>query len=252
MENSIARNKLFEDLWDGNIPNRVPINQGVNAMCAIEHAGFSLLTDFFKPEKVMESVDILASTFKSDVLPIRSYNCMESEDILGNIRYTYSEDGVRQHENICSIEAIEYPLLAQDPEKFVHDVLNPRIYKKITLDPDIQKLVYAKADNATKEFNRFVSLERKKLVDKYELASFEFNIGGAFAPFDRIADFMRSFTTILSDIRRCPEELLDALNSCLEYEKNLANGLPSPVKGGRVFFTLHMATFMRTSDFTKF
>ena len=78
-------------------------------------------------------------------------------------------------------------------------------------------------------------------------------VGSATAPFDYIGDNLRSFTACLSDIKRYPAKVLEAVDVITEIQIRNLDQLPKPIpKGAKVFSALHMPTFMSTKDFEKF
>ncbi|MEG0379550.1 MAG: uroporphyrinogen decarboxylase family protein, partial [Eubacterium sp.] len=74
------------------------------------------------------------------------------------------------------------------------------------------------------------------------------------APYDFMADQLRSFTGISKDIKRMPEKVLAALDAVLPIM--VKAGIPAPGKPAnklnRVFIPLHMAPYMNKKDFERF
>ncbi len=55
-QGTLYKNKLFEDLYDGKRPERVPIfSTADNAFC-LEYAGFNLKTDGYSVDRNLEAI----------------------------------------------------------------------------------------------------------------------------------------------------------------------------------------------------
>ncbi|MEG0376950.1 MAG: uroporphyrinogen decarboxylase, partial [Eubacterium sp.] len=60
------KNTLFEDVFDGKIPKRVPIlSSGDNAFC-LDYAGFDLRKEQYSIEKNLEAIDRTTADFEMD------------------------------------------------------------------------------------------------------------------------------------------------------------------------------------------
>ncbi|HHX75226.1 MAG TPA: uroporphyrinogen decarboxylase, partial [Firmicutes bacterium] len=145
----------------------------------------------------------------------------------------------------------EYDEFIANPHDCVVEKVLPRLYPALQTDPVKRALLFAKAMLANMDYqNRFKAIT-DELVKKYGYFSPPpGSLGGVTAPFDYLADFLRSFTGISKDVRRCPEKVAAACEALLPYQ--VKKGLPpNPHRHGYTFVALHMATYLRTSDFEK-
>ncbi len=246
------KEQLFRDIWNGKTPERIPVVQGVDIAVAIDKKGMNLVTDQYSPDRCLEAVDYITSKIDSDVLPLTTPSCFAADKMLGSQKMQMSSGGFMQHKNICVMEETEYPELIADPYKFIIEKVFPRLYRNLNGDRQHDMFLLMKAKSMEDAFFAKYMPGRGAILRKYERCRFDANLGLGVAPFDDIADYMRSFTNASIDIRRRPQEVLEAVEAMTAYELKRMSLLPPGREGGRVFFALHMATFMREKDFAKF
>ena len=246
------KEQLFRDLWNGKRPERIPIAQAVDIAVGIDKKGLNLVTDQFSAEKCVEAMDYITGLIDSDIFPITTPSCYAADKLLGSRKMVMSSGGFMQHQNICVMEDDEYPELAKDPFKYIVDKVLPRLYTNLTGVKEHDEFMFWKAQKISDAFFAVYMKGRGETMRKYERTRFDFNLGLGVAPFDDIADYLRSFSKIATDIRRQPEEVLAAVDAFTAYELKKMSLYPRGREGGRVFFALHMATFMREKDFAKF
>ncbi|NLZ39216.1 MAG: hypothetical protein GX893_06370 [Firmicutes bacterium] len=260
MENIIVaeRNQLFLDQWEGRIPKRVPITQQVDTACAIELKGYSLLREQYSPEKVLEAIDYTTSLIDSDIIPVSIAQNPVYLRVMGSHKFSLGSDGYIQHANICSMRDDEYKEYTEDIYYFNATKGVDRLYDNLTLtgNKEISAMqnatVLLKGLFAQQNYNQVFIPGRQAIIKKYNRSTWDLYNAIACAPFDTLADFNRSFTEVLKDIRRRPQEVLDAVEALTEYEIQRIDRSTPAEKGKRVFFALHMATFMRPKDVEKF
>jgi hypothetical protein len=254
------RDQLFIDQWEGRIPKRVPIVQQVDTACALELKGYSLLREQFNPHKVLEAIDYITSEIDSDILPVTPAHNPIYLRIMGSHKFKMGGDGYFQHANVCGMKDDEYPELIEDPYYYLATKVVDRLYDNITLtgekdiDPMKNATILLKGYFARQNYDGVVGPGREEITKKYNRSSYPLYNAIAMAPFDALADFTRSFTEVLKDIRRRPQEVLDAVDALTEIELRRIDRAPIPGPGKRVcvFFALHMPTFMRPKDVEKF
>lgn len=246
------KEQLFRDIWNGKTPARIPVVQGVDIALAIDKKGLNLVKDQFSVDRCLEAVDYITSQIDSDILPLTTPSCFAADIMLGSRKMIMSSGGFMQHQNICVMEENEYPLLTADPYAFIMDVVLPRLYTSLNGEKEHDAYLLMKAKMMEEAFFSKYMPGRSQILKKYERCRYDFNIGQGIAPFDDIADYLRSFSNVSKDIRRRPQEVLDAVDAMTEYELKRLSLMAPGREGGRVFFALHMATFMRESDFAKF
>ncbi|MPW25650.1 hypothetical protein GC105_07590 [Alkalibaculum sp. M08DMB] len=249
------KNQLFIDQWEGRVPKRVPVVQQVDTACAIELKGYSLVREQYNPEKVLEAIDYTTSQIDSDITPVSMSQNPVYLRIMGSHKFKTGSDGYIQHANESFMNADEYKEYSKDIYLFNATKGVDRSFDNITLtgNKDISAIqnatVLLKGLFAQQNYNEVFFPGRQAIVEKYNRSTCNLFDGIGCAPFDTLADFNRSFTKVLNDIRRRPQEVLEAVEALTEYE---IQRVDRSVPGSRVFFALHMATFMRPKDVEKF
>lgn len=245
------REKLFLDLADGKIPKRVPVYMSFEASYPILYAGYNLAVDQYNPDIVKKAIDITLADFESDNMPASVGSPAIINKIYGSRKFIPSESGFFQHPNITAMEADEYDKFSNDPYKFIQEKVTPRIYSNIT--PEKRGETLFKANLAVQYLAKRTGSMNAELAEKHQRSTVCPMIGVVTAPFDVIGDNLRSFTDCLSDIRRYPQKVSEALEVITAMQIRELQKLPQPApKGAKVFSALHMPTFMRTKDFEKF
>lgn len=245
------REQLYFDLWEGKRPKRVPIEIMANLTYAIEYLGYSLKRELYSPEKCVEAAEKMAELIDSDNLPTMPNN--ES----AVFRYTKAQfmvpgnDGFFQHPNISPMTQEEYPEFSKDPLGFIVKKIQPRVFGILQEDPEFGQIRINIARNVVA--GQFAG-QIPRLLDKYQRSG-AVGVGLLiWAPFDFLADYIRSFSNVLLDIRKKPEWVLEACEAILEYELKQVEMLPNPRPGSipTIMLPLHMAPFMKPADFEKF
>ena len=245
------REKLFLDLADGKIPKRVPVYMSFEASYPILYAGYNLAVDQYNPDIVKKAIDITLADFESDNMPASVGSPAIINKIYGSRKFIPSESGFFQHPNITAMEADEYDEFSNDPYKFIQEKVTPRIYSNMT--PEKRGETLFKANLAVQYLAKRTGSMNAELAEKHQRSTVCPMIGVVTAPFDVIGDNLRSFTDCLSDIRRYPQKVSEALEVITAMQIMELQKLPQPApKGAKVFSALHMPTFMRTKDFEKF
>ncbi|NTW72076.1 MAG: uroporphyrinogen decarboxylase [Eubacteriaceae bacterium] len=248
---TMEKNKLFEDVYDGKTPKRVPmLTNADNAFC-LEYAGMDLRTEQFSVQKNLEAIDLASREFDSDVVMGLLFRLPTMYKILGARNFVMGSDGFIQHPNVHGLEVEDYDDLIADPYKTIWDKVLPRQYTELSKD----KFESGKA--VTKAFFHFFSTMGAmgqgtfEIANKYGLSTYSLASGAATVPFDTLADQLRSFTGIMADIRRYPEKVVEACEALLPLA--VKTGLtPTSSKYLRTFIPLHMGPYLREKDFAKF
>jgi hypothetical protein len=245
------RNELFENVYDGRVPKRVPIMVNVDNAFALEYAGMDLRTEQFSVAKNLEAIDKTSQDFSSDVVMGLMFRLPTMYKILGARNFVMGSDGFIQHPNVHGLEVEDYDDLIADPYKTIWDKVLPRQYSELSKD----KFESGKA--VTKAFFHFfstmgaVAQGTAEIANKYGLSTYTLASGAATVPFDTLADQLRSFTGITADIRRIPDKVVAACEALLPLA--IKTGLtPTSNKYIRTFIPLHMGPYLREKDFAKF
>lgn len=246
------RNQIFKDLYAGKRPTRIPTTITMNIESALEHYGYSLLREQYSVEHCYEAADRIAAELDCDQIPVSPASTNAAvHRYVKNAFMVPGSDGFFQHPDIAPMEMEEYPEFNEDPLAFIVDKIIPRVNKVFDTEPELGYIRMTAAKKVVRELHEGMN---QKLIDKHERANITQIVGGGFAPFDYIADYIRSFSTMLIDMRRKPQWVLDACEGALAYEVNKINALPdpNPEKLEEIFMPLHMAPYMRPKDVIKF
>jgi len=251
-EQSERRNQNFVDVYEGRIPQELPISVGVDGAAALEYAGKNLLTDQYSAEAMIEAMDYVNGLFDTDQVVGFSSRLPSFYQLLGAENYKMGADGFMQHPNIAGMEPEDYDALIEDPIAVCWEKVVPKYYKELAKPFPHNVIAILKFQASRQAIMSKVGPAMAQLAVKYGKLTRSFSAGRTRAPFDLLADTFRSFTGALSDIRRMPDKVLAAVEALypLCIKMGLTNAKPS--KTLRVGIALHMPTFMREKDFAKF
>lgn len=247
---SSRKNKLFMEVYEGKVPERVPIKLGCDSAYAIEFANMNLKKDQWDVNKFIEAIDIFNGYIQSDIIEGLGLRFPHIYQILGAKTFKMGADGFLQHPNVHGLEVEEYDEFIEDPYKCINEKVLPRLYIALDNKSEKRSIVMAKGYFAyfTTMMQFFGGLNNLGIKHKCAVLP-----GGALteAPFDFIADFLRSFTGAMKDIRRRPEKIVGACEAVLPLL--VKKGIPKEVvPGARVFIPLHMAPYLSVKQFEKF
>lgn len=245
------RIKIYQDVYDNKIPKRVPVNISFPFEFTAQFGGLNLFEAQWNPSKIEEAADKLCQTVYSDTCPFSgSFRYPSFYEILKSQSFRMASNGFIQHPEVVGMLPEDYDYLIEKPYDCLLERVIPRQYKAFNLDDPINCAInLAKSILAYNTDMQETGMIIEKLVKKYGYypgAPFS----GGYAPFDFLADQLRSFKGISSDVRRIPEKVAAACEAL--YPLLFKKGLPNEVSNyGQVFFALHMPTFMREKDFEK-
>ncbi|TGE35119.1 uroporphyrinogen decarboxylase [Desulfosporosinus fructosivorans] len=245
------RTKLFTDIYDGVKPSRIPIRVGVSQEAAIDYCKMDLKKTQWDTNAYFSFMDTVSEQLGCDVAPV-SMNVRTPAyyQILESKAFVMSSSGVMQHPEVKSMEPEEYDEFIADPYAFLLEKALPRIYPGFGGDRIKASLNLAKAMKADEDYKKAQLIAMAKINEKYSYAHFP--LGGITeAPYDFLADVLRSFTEIAKDIRRCPEKIAEACDAVLPYMEKCAVSCMSS-KYCRTMIPIHMPAFMNTKQFEKY
>ena len=255
---ALEKEQIFIDMWEGRMPTRVPITQPVDIACALELKGYSLTKEQYSPYKQLEAMEYVTQQMDADVVPVSMAQNPVALRVNGSKKFRMGSGGYIQHANHSFMNADEYPEFTNDIYYFNATKLADRAYDNISITDDVKMsaldraTMLLKVQFANEEFYKVLNPGKAALEEKYDRTSWDaYNAIGC-APFDTLADFNRSFSAVIGDVRRYPEQVMDAVRALTVYEKQRIDRSAPPMKGKRTFFALHMATFMRPKDVEKF
>ena len=165
-----------------------------------------------------------------------------------------SSSGFMQHPDVEGMSADDYDAFIASPYDCLLETILPRLYPELDAPPAQRALVFAKAMRAYQDETNTLVQMKAKMTAKYGYSTIPAGQSSAMteAPYDFLADFLRGFRGISSDIRRRPEKVIAACvaGTPLLIKKGTPP-VPDPVNG-ETFIPLHMAPYMREKDFEKF
>ncbi|QSX09012.1 uroporphyrinogen decarboxylase [Alkalibacter rhizosphaerae] len=252
-EKKAYRTKLFEDLYTGIIPDRIPVWDTVGWECLIQYAGKDLMTTQYqyKYELILEILEKGMEICRGD-MPVGAFArnpiaLMFQKSIVMEM----SQSGFIQHAEKSVMDPDEYDEFIKNPHDFVLETLEPRLNKAYSNEV-MRARSYVKAVLSHMEQAMEFGRAEAEIVEKYGLFTRPMgSVGMQVVPFDYITDMYRGFSKIPLDMKRCPEKLLEALEAVMPYA--IWMGEPNVISplGCNMIMT-HMAAFLSTEQFEKF
>lgn len=244
------RNQLFQDIDEGKMPKRVPIYTWMDITYIMQYAGVDLKKAQWNVSGFRDMIEVGAKSFSSDVNPATFTRLYPVYSMLGAKNFIMGSSGQIQHPEIVGMGPEEYDEMIQDPYKFMHDKIFPRLYANLDTTPAKRAMVFAKAQKAFFDIMGQIAAANAEMDEKHGLAYGRIN-AQSIAPYDQVAVQFRSFSGISADIRRYPEKVLEACEAVLPMM--LKAGIkPNSSISRKTFIPLHMAPYMRDKDFEKF
>ncbi|AOT71004.1 uroporphyrinogen decarboxylase family protein [Geosporobacter ferrireducens] len=243
--------QMFQDVFNGKLPKRVPIGAArFSSEFAIQYAEKDLAEAQWDTSTLEEILDKVCQDFPSDTLPLSSIRFPSYYKILGARTFVMGSSGFLQHPEVHGLEPEEYDEFIASPYDCIMEKIMPRLYTELDTNPVRKSVVLAKAFKAYQDEMGNMGAIFGKLTQKYGYAPPLFS-GATEAPFDFVADLLRGFKGITSDVRRYPEKVeaaCDAVTSMM-----VKKGMPkAPSNYSTTFIPLHMAPYMRDKDFERF
>ena len=169
--------------------------------------------------------------------------------LLGSQSFKMSESGFVQHPEVVGMLDTEYDELIKDPIKCIMDHILPRQYAHLDLknDPYRALIAFNMADLSSAQDGGAMipALGKAKAKFGYYAGAPMGSGGFTAAPLDFIADQLRSFSGMSTDLKR--DVVKEACERLLPFMYK--TGMPAnPNAEGAVGMPLHMPPFMRTKD----
>ena len=243
------RYQIFRDLYRGNVPTRVPVNNPLALDAIVEYAGSSVAEIYWDISKAESVFDKACTDFPADSAPGGTRRYPSFYQLLGSKPFIMGSTGTMQHPDISGMEVEDYDDFIVCPYDCIIEKILPRLYTELDRDINTRALALAKALNAWQAEMAVVGTLGAKIKQKYGFPS----IAGSAttAPFDFVADFFRGFTGISKDVRRFPEKVAEACEAVTPILVKKGK-LLVPSEMGSTVIPLHMGPYLRTSDFEKY
>jgi hypothetical protein len=244
------RTLLFSDLFAGKTPKRVPVSNPMAIEACATYCGASVAETYWDHARIEEVLDKVGANFICDVGAGVGRRYPFYYQLLDAKPFIMSSSGHMQHPNVHGMETEDYDYLIKSPLDCIIERILPRLYRALDTTPELKMLALAKAQKAQYDDFGATGAIGAKLAAKYGYASVP---GGATtAPFDFLADFFRSFTSINGDLRRYPEKVILACEALTPLLVKKGQIVGPPPKFGSTVIPLHMGPFLQTKDFEKF
>ena len=253
-EKKAERTKLFEDVYSGIIPKRVPIKASMTLEAALEYSEIPVGKTLWDldPENITTAMDRVCEFIPSDTPAVGGILKNPAVfKLLGSKGYSMGQTGYMQHTDLETLKADEYDAFIKDPYTFIVTKSLPRIFENLDTDSPRAGMVLAEAMKAFYDHQAKFNAIKAPVFKKY----------GYFTPpagantlcqasFDLIGDFLRGVKGIYMDVRQRPEKIIEACEAMLPMQ--VKRGLPAKThKLGEVFMPLHLGTYLRKKDFEK-
>ncbi|WP_243143979.1 hypothetical protein [Eubacterium sp. BL-380-WT-2B] len=125
-EKKAERTKLFEDVYSGIIPKRVPIKASMTLEAALEYSEIPVGKTLWDldPENITTAMDRVCEFIPSDTPAVGGILKNPAVfKLLGSKGYSMGQTGYMQHTDLETLKADEYDAFIKDPYTF--KVLTP-------------------------------------------------------------------------------------------------------------------------------
>jgi hypothetical protein len=116
-QETLEKDQLFYDVFDGKIPKRVPVNPTFQIEMVLEYAGFSLLREQYSVDKMIEATEKFVKDVDTDTVSVFAMRFPQVYKIMGSRNFVMGSDGFLQHPNVVGMEIEDYDALIKDPYK---------------------------------------------------------------------------------------------------------------------------------------
>lgn len=247
------RNKIFSDVNDSIVPKRVPVSIFLSTEPTAQFGEIDLVEAQWNPSIIEVAADKLCQTVYSDSCPFMPgmrppslYTSLKSQS------FVMGSNGFMQHPEVVGMLEEEYDYLIESPYDCLLEKVIPRHNKGLDLKDPVNAMInFAKGVLGKNDAFMTGGGIMMNLIEKYGYRQMGMNQGSAEAPYDFLADQLRSFSGISKDIRRIPEKVALACEALYPIVKKM--GTPMVIDNcSSVMYPLHMPTFMREKDFAKY
>ncbi len=248
------KTKLFHDVFDNVIPERVPINVSLHTNVIAGYAGVHGGEALWNPDLLTDAALELGERIPTDVSIFGGSILNPSPyQALGANSMKISTAGLMQHPNHVGLLPEDYDAFIENAYDCVIERVLPRNYTGLDFREDparalftLAQGIYAKDRIMAK--SRGVSAKVRAVYGGY--APEPGTRTGVYAPLDILTDSLRSLSGMSMDIRRMPDKVEAAVESL--YAWNYLAGIPPKINGRSfTFFPLHLATYMKVHDFER-
>lgn len=247
-EKKAERTKLFEDVYSGVIPKRVPIVASMTPEAALEYSDIPVGKTIWDldADSIARALDKVCEMIPSDTPAVGGILKNPAVfKLLGSRGYSMGQTGYMQHVDLETLKSDEYDEFIKDPFAFIVTKSLPRIFENLDSHSPRSGMALAEAMKAFYDYLAKFDSIKAPIFAKYGYYSPpEGSTTLCQASFDLIGDFLRGIKGIYMDVRQRPEKILEACEAMLPMQ--VKRGLPpKPHKLGEVFMPLHLGTYLR-------
>lgn len=227
-------------------PDYVPIEHVVTPELAIEYAGYPMFKGLWDTSLAIDAMGKAIPAYDGDFIRSIFYRSPRYYSALEAKSFVQSKDGYVQHPEVHAMEDTEYAALIADPAAFLAGTCLPRLYQVFDKPEPYRSMALARGMMTfNRTFGPFNAAVGQILTDNSLPL---ITSASAEAPFDFLADLLRSFTGISKDIRRHKSEVKEACEALLPLMIQKACVAP-PVAHQMVFMPLHMPPYLSEKVF---
>ncbi len=240
------KTQLFTDVFAGRVPKRVPVYPIFPREFALQYAG----KDWLSAVNVIPSgmqLKICAG-FLLDAFSINAIRFLRCT----NARRPQLDYGVQRFYPAPDVEGMsaEDPMILLPLHRLIVDKMLTSLYGELDGGSPQKTMAFAKAFKVFYDELAVLGNYKMQLIAQYDLGIADLICGVSSAPFDFVADQLRGFRGILTDVRRIPEKVLAACDAIVGLMVKM--GLPPyQAPNTAALIPLHMAPYMRENDFEK-
>lgn len=252
------RSQIYGDFFTNKLPKRLPVGASFPNSIIAAHGGLDPISYQYDFNLLAPAAEELCKKIYSDSCPVTPPNIVGTRppsiyELLGSQNFVMSNSGQMQHPEVIGMLPEEYPQLIEGGFDFLVETVIPRQHKNLSLtNPIMRSTAFEIAKTAmNNDTMNFIPIYMNLVQQfSYYAGSPMGSFSVTEAPFDFVADQLRSFSGMSLDLRRNRGYIKDACDVVLPLVH--AWGLPSaPHPEGGSMLPLHMPTFMREKDFVE-
>ncbi|NBJ14242.1 MAG: uroporphyrinogen decarboxylase [Dehalobacter sp. 4CP] len=236
--------------------DRVPVMASYGTWSSY-YAGYTDAETNWDTDKCGQSLMKVANDIPCDIIHMIYSRPGSLYQALGSKAYHYlSDSNIIQYsdESANIMREDEYPEFSKDPFRFMVEKILPRKYSELAKPSPGKDLALAKGAMFFGMYGQKVGAIVGSLAGQCGMpVCFDATM---VHPMDWIGDFFRGIKGIFGDIRRRPEEVLEAIHALTPLAIRLAmcgiNMVPPKQYPKVLFIPIHLPTMLKTSDFDKF
>ena len=251
------RDKIFYDFYTNTVPERMPVMASISSGALSVYCGIDPFEWHHNATVLLPCMEEVAKKLYSDTCPftppVLIMRPATPYQILGSQSFKLASNAQVQHPEVIGMLEDEYPELIEKGFDFLVEKVIPRQYKNMGLEDPAKMAYTAMMQNAI--FNNEMAAFMPGYMAFNGKMGYHFGGGmgsGGFAeaPFDFLADQLRSFSQISMDVRRRRPQVAEACEVLTPIMYKM--GRPAYVDyQANIFYPLHMPTFMREKDFVE-